>query len=158
MKKKFLAVAMIAVMAAVSLTGCGNDSSSDSGTQAQATQPAVTQPAVTQAPVTQPAATQAAATQAAQMVSDATFARLQECYQTLTERYEYTVGMYNKGFIEPNAQLENALNLSREAIIQMGEVTQEELTETDALELYANMDSLSTALSELFGNTSFDER
>ena len=51
MKKKFLAVAMTAVMAAVSLTGCGNDSSSDSGTQAQATQPAVTQPAVTQAPV-----------------------------------------------------------------------------------------------------------
>ena len=153
MKKKFLAVAMTAVMAAVSLTGCGNDSSSDSVTQAQATQPAVTQ-----APVTQPAATQAAATQAAQMVSNATFARLQECYRTLTERYEYTVGMYNNGFIEPNAQLENALNLSREAIIQMGEVTQEELTETDTLELYANMDSLSTALSELFGNTSFDER
>lgn len=157
MKKKFLAVAMTAVMVAVSLTGCGNDSSSDSGTQAQATQPAVTQTPVTQPAATQAAATQAA-TQAAQMVSDATFARLQECYRTLTERYEYTVGMYNNGFIEPNAQLENALNLSREAIMQMGEVTQEELTETDALELYANMDSLSTALSELFGNTSFDER
>lgn len=69
------------------------------------------------------------------VVSDETFAELQKNYGILTETYNVVAEAYNSDEIEANGDIENTLNQAREIIEQMGEITQENITEADAVEL-----------------------
>lgn len=69
------------------------------------------------------------------VVSNETFAALQENYNILAEAYNVVAEAYNSDQIEANADIENTLNQAREIIEQMGEITQENITEKDAEEL-----------------------
>ena len=78
--------------------------------------------------------------------SDETFASLQEVFGLLTDLHNQTVDLYSEDQIAADADLEDALNQSADAINQMGELTQENISEDDALVLLNAMETLADAL------------
>lgn len=80
------------------------------------------------------------------MCSDETFASLQEVFGLLTDLHNQTVDLYSEDQIAADADLEDALNQSADAINQMGELTQENISEDDALVLLNAMETLADAL------------
>ena len=85
-------------------------------------------------------------TGAKEMCSDETFASLQEVFGLLTDLHNQTVDLYSEDQIAADADLEDALNQSADAINQMGELTQENISEDDALVLLNAMETLADAL------------
>ena len=83
---------------------------------------------------------------AKEMCSDETFASLQEVFGLLTDLHNQTVDLYSEDQIAADADLEDALNQSADAINQMGELTQENISEDDALVLLNAMETLADAL------------
>ena len=85
-------------------------------------------------------------TGAKEMCSDETFASLQKVFGLLTDLHNQTVDLYSEDQIAADADLEDALNQSADAINQMGELTQENISEDDALVLLNAMETLADAL------------
>lgn len=81
-------------------------------------------------------------------VSDETFAALQEKYELLANVYNTVAEAYNSG-TEENADIKNAMDQAYDVIGQMGEVTQDSITEAKAEELISAMDVLIDALGEV---------
>lgn len=76
---------------------------------------------------------------AAEIVSDETFATLQENYNALTEAYNAVVEAYNSDEVAADADIENALNEAAAIIEEMGTIQQVDITEADAEELNGAM-------------------
>ncbi len=72
---------------------------------------------------------------AGEMVTDETFAALQENYEILAETYNVVAEAYNSDAVEANTEIEDALNQAYEIIDKMGTITQDSITEEDAEEL-----------------------
>lgn len=73
-----------------------------------------------------------------EMVSDETFAALQENYEALTLVYNTIAEAYNNG-AEENADIVDTMNQAYDIIEQMGEISQDSITEADAVELVNHM-------------------
>lgn len=126
MKKKLLAIVMAAsFLAATLLTACGGD------TEADAPAPSSSAPASSTASTdsnAQPAAADG-------MVSDETFAAIQQNYAVLVQYHTAIAEAYNSDEIAANPEIEEVMNNAADLIEQMGQVSKETLTEEDAVTL-----------------------
>ena len=113
MKKKILAVVLAGVMAMSMLTACGG-----SAETAETTETADVE-------TTEDAA-------ADEACSDETFAALQDNYATLTDVYNTVYDAYMSDEIEQNDEIENALAQTADIMNEMGEISQDAITELDA--------------------------
>lgn len=126
MKKKFMAMIMaVSFTAATSLTACGGDAETDAPASSS------------QASVSSASDTQSSAADAADgaLVSDETFAILQENYATMLLYHTAIAEAYNSDEIAANSEIEEVMNQAADLITQMGEVKQDMLTEEDAVTL-----------------------
>ena len=80
------------------------------------------------------------------MVSDATFAALQENYALLVQLHDLVAEAYNSDAVAANPAIEAAMNQAYEIIVWMGEITQDTFTEADA----ATIDELMNNLVDVF--------
>ena len=113
MRKKILAVVLAGVMAMSMLTACGG-----SAETAETTETADVE-------TTEDAASDEAC-------SDETFATLQDNYATLTDVYNTVYDAYMSDEIEQNDEIENALAQTADIMNEMGEISQDAITELDA--------------------------
>ena len=74
--------------------------------------------------------------------SDETFATLQENYSTLSGVYDTVEAAYMSDEIEQNDDIEAALTQTEDIMTQMGEISQDSITEEDAVVLNDAMISL----------------
>lgn len=133
--KKLLALIVCGTMV-LSMTACGGSKET----------PAVQNDVSVQAEADTVEDAEAEETGAKEMCSDETFASLQEVFGLLTDLHNQTVDLYSEDQIAADADLEDALNQSADAINQMGELTQENISEDDALVLLNAMETLADAL------------
>lgn len=131
MKKKFLAMIMAGVMAAALLTACGGGSEE------------------TAAEDTAVEETAEDTEDAGDMVSDETFEILQDNYATMVEAYNAVAELYSSDEIAADADIEDTMNKAADVINQMGEITQDSMTEADAEDLNSAMVDILDALSML---------
>lgn len=123
MKKKLVAMIMAAFMAATLLTGCGDntevvDPAPSSQTPAQnESQPVAADPAESN------------------MVSDETFAIIQENYAVMVQYHDLVAATYNSDEIAANPEIESVMAKAADVIVKMGEIKQDMLTEEDAVTL-----------------------
>lgn len=148
MKKKFLSVTMAAVMTAVVLTACGADKGSGAAEPViQTTSTEEAAPATEEeAPVEETAPAEETGTD---MVSDETFAQLQENFGLMSDCYDQVLELYSSDDIQADADIEAAMLQAAELIDQMGEITQESITEEDAKTLNDAMVDILEGLSDL---------
>ena len=67
-----------------------------------------------------------------EMVSDDTFAALQENYTALQEVYDTVAELYNSDDVEADTDIEDALTEAYSLIEEMGTISQDTITEADA--------------------------
>ena len=91
------------------------------------------------------------------MVSDATFAVLQENYVLLTQLYDLVAEAYNSDAVAANPAIEEAMNQARDIIVWMGNITQDMLTEADAATIDELMDSLVDVFEAVVNEISVNE-
>lgn len=133
MKKKIVAMMMVLALGASTLVACGgsDDTATETKTEAEA-----------------PAADEAADDAAADgMVSDETFANLQDTFAILVDEYNQVKEMYEADEVAADANIEDVLNDCADLINEMGEITQEELTEADADVLIDSMVKIEDTLN-----------
>lgn len=153
MKKKLTSIILAVVMAATLLTACGKGKGAETAAPAEdkkteAAAPAEDKKAEAAAPAEDKAEEAApAAEEAGEMVSDETFSILQDNYALLTEVYNAVADAYNSDEVAADADIEEAMNEAADVIEQMGEITQDTLTEEDAEELNGAMKDILDALS-----------
>ena len=131
--KKLLALIVCGTMV-LSMTACGGSKET----------PAAQNDVSVQAEADTVEDAEAEETGAKEMCSDETFASLQEVFGLLTDLHNQTVDLYSEDQIAADADLEDALNQSADAINQMGELTQENISEDDALVLLNAMETLTS--------------
>lgn len=135
--KKLLALIVCGTMV-LSMTACGGSKETPAAQNDVSVQ--------AEADTVEDAEAEAEETGAKEMCSDETFASLQEVFGLLTDLHNQTVDLYSEDQIAADADLEDALNQSADAINQMGELTQENISEDDALVLLNAMETLADAL------------
>lgn len=128
MKKKVLAVLLTGVMAMSMLTACGG---SDETTTGVATEDV------------------SAVSTDGEMCSDETFSILQSNYATMTDAYNAVKELYENDGIAADEAIEDAMNQAADVINQMGEISQDSITEEDAVTLNSAMVDILDALSSV---------
>lgn len=138
MKKKLLAALMVCAMSATVLTACGSKEAA----------PAAEEVATEEVAVEEEAPVEEAATEEAtgEMVSDETWSTLQDNYAALVEANDTVVAYYNSDDVEANADIEDVLLQTNDVLTQMGEITQDTVTEEDAEVLNQSMLDILTVL------------
>ena len=131
MKKKVLAVLLTGVMAMSMLTACGG---SDETTTGAATE------AVSEV---------SEASTDGEMCSDETFSILQDNYATMTDAYNAVKELYENDAVAADEAIEDAMNQAADVINQMGEISQDSITEEDAVTLNSAMADILDALSSV---------
>lgn len=129
MKKKLLAVLLTGAMVMSMLTACGGDSeetSTDTATK-----------------------NVTADSTDGEMCSDETFSALQDNYASMVEAYNAVKELYESDGIEADADIEDILNEASDVINEMGEISQDTITEADADTLNSSMLDILDALSLL---------
>lgn len=127
MKKKLVAIIVAASMAATMLTACGD--APEAGTPAPSssvptTSEETTEQSTVEASVEEPAESN--------MVSDETFAIIQQNYATMREYYDLVAAAYSLDEIAANPEIEAVMSQAADLIAQMGEVKQDMLPEENA--------------------------
>ena len=110
MKKKILAVVLAGVMAMSMLTACGG-----SAETAETTETADVE-------TTEDAASDEAC-------SDETFATLQDNYAVMVDAYNQVKDLYESDEIAGDAEIEDLMNQAADVINEMGEISQDTITE-----------------------------
>lgn len=126
MKKKVLAVLLTGAMAMSMLTACGGGSKETAETTEK------TETVEGTAETTDAAAD-------ADMCSDDTFEELQDNYSVLSETYATVEKAYQSGDIEQSAEVEENLSTIASMIELFGEMTQDNVTEEEAVEFNEGM-------------------
>lgn len=129
MKKKLLAVLLTGAMVMSMLTACGGDSEE---TSTDAVTKNVT-----------------ADSTDGEMCSDETFSTLQDNYASMVEAYNSVKDLYESDEIEADASIEDIMNEAADVINEMGEISQDTITEEDAETLNSAMLDILDALSLL---------
>lgn len=145
MRKKLVALFMAVLMAAATLTACGGDNSNSGASDADAG----AQGSVAGTPDS--ASVETPADSADGMVSDETFAVLQQNYETMLEYYNVIANAYNSDEIAANPDIETVMNKAADTIVKMGEVKQDMLTEEDAVAFNDSIISVVNGLITLAG-------
>ncbi len=147
MKKKMVTVMLAALLAASAVTGCGKKDSKAAAAKTETTAAAKPETkAETTAPETKEETKEEAAAEG-EMVSDEVFAVLQDDFSLLVEAHDAVAELYNSEEIAANPEIESVMNQAYDVITQMGEITQEEITQEDAEELIGAMEDILDALS-----------
>ena len=128
MKKKILAVVLAGVMAMSMLTACGG-----SAETAETTETADVE-------TTEDAASDEAG-------SDETFATLQDNYAVMVDAYNQVKDLYESDEIAGDAEIEDLMNQAADVINEMGEISQDTITEADAETLNGAMMDILDGLS-----------
>ena len=136
MKKRLLAVLLTGVMAMSMFTACGG---SDETTTGAATEDV------------------AEASTDGEMCSDETFSALQESYASMTEAYNAVKELYENDAIAADAAIEDVMNEAADVINQMGEISQDSITEEDAATLNSAMLDILDALSSVVDGMTMTE-
>lgn len=146
MKNKVLLSMMAALMTAAMLTACGGDKEAKAPAASTTEEAAPeTEEKTEEADTSAEEETDAAAD--GDMVSDEVFEILQDNYALLVEAHDAVAEAYNSDEIAANADIEDAMNQAYDIILEMGEVTQENITESDAIELNDAMADILEVLS-----------
>lgn len=123
MKQKFAAIIMAASFMAVTLlTACGGDTEADA-------------PAPSSAATESSAQSDASGSSDTDMVSDETFTVIQQNYALLVQYHDAIAEAYNSDEIAANPEIEKVMNQAADLIGQMGAVSQDTLSEEDAVTL-----------------------
>ena len=133
MKKKLLAVLLTGAMVMSMLTACGGGS----------------EETTTDVATEDVAEDSADASADGEMCSDETFSALQDNYASMVEAYNAVKDLYESDEIEADASIEDIMNQAADVINQMGEISQDTITETDADTLNSAMLDILNALSLL---------
>lgn len=142
-------------MTATLLTACGGDKKAETAAPAENTKTEETAPVEETVEETADPAEETVeeTTDSAEgtdgMVSDENFEILQDNYAILVECYNAVADAYNSDEIAADAELEEAMNMAADVIEQMGEITQDNLTEEDAEALNGAMEEILDALVEV---------
>lgn len=155
MKKKIVSIMLTVMMMASLTTACGGDNKKANTASTANTQTAA--PADTRADTPAPADTKsdtpasddAASATDADVVSDELFAELQNIYDLLVQHYNAVIDLYTDDAIAANPEIDDVLNQARDLIEEMGEITQDTLTVTDAQDLLDAMEIIVDGLNEL---------
>lgn len=131
MKKKLVALLMAVLMTATTLTACG-----DKGTETGVSTPVSDMASDT---ADSDEGEVSAENSADGMVSDESFAVLQQNYETMIGYYNTVANTYNSDEIAANPDVENVMNQAADVITKMGEIQQDMLTEEDAVVLNDNI-------------------
>ena len=134
MKKKLLAVLLTGAMVMSMLTACGGGSE-EASTDTSAEEV-----------VEEDTAEDSAADG---MCSDETFSALQDNYASMVEAYNAVKDLYESDEIEADASIEEVMNQAADVINEMGEISQDTITEEDAETLNSAMLDILDALSLL---------
>lgn len=134
MKKKLLAVLLTGAMVMSMLTACGGGSEETSTDTAA------------EEVVEEDTAEDSAADG---MCSDETFSALQDNYASMVEAYNAVKDLYESDEIEADASIEEVMNQAADVINEMGEISQDTITEEDAETLNSAMLDILDALSLL---------
>ena len=130
MKKKLLAILLTAAMVMSMLTACGGGSEETTATDTETEN------------VTEDSAD-------GEMCSDETFSALQDNYASMVEAYNAVKDLYESDEIEADASIEDVMNQAADVINEMGEISQDTITEADADTLNSAMLDILDALSLL---------
>lgn len=82
-----------------------------------------------------------------EMCSDETFSALQDNYASMVEAYNAVKDLYESDEIEADASIEDVMNQAADVINEMGEISQDSITEEDADTLNSAMLDILDALS-----------
>ena len=134
MKKKLLAVLLTGAMVMSMLTACGGGSE-ETSTDTSAEEV-----------VEEDTAEDSAADG---MCSDETFSALQDNYASMVEAYNAVKDLYESDEIEADDSIEDVMNQAADVINEMGEISQDTITEEDAETLNSAMLDILDALSLL---------
>ena len=110
MKKKILAVVLAGVMAMSMLTACGGSAETTETADVETTEDAASDEAC----------------------SDETFATLQDNYAVMVDAYNQVKDLYESDEIAGDAEIEDLMNQAADVINEMGEISQDTITELDA--------------------------
>lgn len=144
MKKKIVSLILAVTTATFLLTACGG--SSETAAPAEEAAVDVSAPVETSDPVEEETPVEEAETE---MVSDETFAILQDNFQLMSQCYDEVLDLYSSDEIAADADIEEAMLTAAELIDQMGEITQDSITEEDAQILNQAMVDILDGLSEV---------
>lgn len=137
MKRKLAAIVLSAVMVMGTLTGCGGSS-----------EPAEAAVEETAEETTEDVAEDTAEA-ADGMVTDETWATLQDNYAAMVDAYNAVVELYNSDEVAADADIEDVLTQAEDVINQMGDIDQTQVAEADAETLNSAMMDILDALSLL---------
>lgn len=110
MKKKILAVVLAGVMAMSMLTACGGSTETTETADVETTEDTASDEAC----------------------SDETFATLQDNYAVMVDAYNQVKDLYESDEIAGDAEIEDLMNEAADVINEMGEISQDAITEADA--------------------------
>lgn len=127
MKKNLLAVLVSTMMAAALVVGCGSEAPASAEEVTEVVEETTDEVSD-------------------DVCSDETFAELQDCYAITVEIYDAVTELYMSDEIEQNDDIEALLAEAEEVIAEMGEISQDELTEADAADL---MDAMADIIEGL---------
>ena len=147
MNKFKKAIAALAIMSAVTVAfvGCGGDDSSSSKESSSKESSSVADSVDESDSSADDAAADSDASGDA--CSDETFSALQDNYAALVEAYNAVAELYTSDEVEGDADVESALNQTADIMNEMGEITQDTITEADAESLNDSMLTLCEVLS-----------
>ena len=131
MKKRLLAVLLTGVMAMSMLTACGGSDETTTGA------------------ATEDVSVASTVSTDGEMCSDETFSILQDNYATMTDAYNAVKDLYENDGIAADEAIEDVMNQAADIINQMGEISQDSITEEDAVTLNSAMVDILDALSSV---------
>lgn len=140
MKKNVLSIVLAAFMAGTLLTGCGGGKAPKETTATTAAAKAETTAATT---------AEKSGSAGQEAVSDDTFGVLQDNYALMVESYNAVSELYSMDEIAANADIEEAMNMAADVINQMGEISQDSITEEDAVTLNEAIGDILEGLSSV---------
>lgn len=139
MKKKLLAVLLTGVMAMSMLTACGGSDETTTGA------------------ATEDVSAVSTVSTDGEMCSDETFSALQDNYAAMTEAYNAVKELYENDAIAADEAIEDVMNQAADVINQMGEISQDSITEEDAVTLNSAMADILDALSSVVDGMTMTE-
>ena len=132
MRKKILTVLLAGMMAMSTLAACGDaEETTDVKTTAESSADA----------------TSAEEDESYDMCSDETFETLQDNYATMVDCYNEVKDLYESDEIAADEDIENLMNEAADVINEMGEISQDSITEKDAEDLNGAMVDILEGLS-----------
>lgn len=130
MKKKILAVVLAGVMAMSMLAACGGSDDTTETADVETTEDAASDDAASD-----------------EACSDETFGTLQDNYAVMVDAYNQVKELYESDEIAGDAEIEDLMNQAADVINEMGEISQDTITESDAETLNGAMLDILDGLS-----------